>query len=63
MKLNIDDDRAAKIVIKSLKDDYKFVTDDVYNRPGLKEAIVTMLRYYMTHHEVEKWLAKQEAKK
>ena len=63
MKIKIDSDFAAELVVKSLKQDYKFCLDDTFAVPELEKAIEVMLRYYMVANDADAWIAKQKAKR
>lgn len=56
MHIEIDIEEMTRIVREALMHDYEYVGDDDPGFPGLRDAIKTVLSYYMSPSDYDKWL-------
>ena len=54
-KIKLVDEQIDRIIIDELKNDYHVITQEIDPRQSLLDAIKSVLRYYMSSKEYERW--------
>ena len=54
-KIKLVDNQIDRLIIDELKNDYHVITQEIDPRQSLLDAIKSVLRYYMSSKEYERW--------